>query len=143
MMLRGLLLSVLLSGTALVARAQPAIIGYVEKDRFYPLLVVDAAQFGPYDARTMNLAGAIARDAFAAGGAEFPIQAEREATDPLGEPTRYGVVPGRSDPTAFFELNRGAKPRPSAPPPAELEQSLRRFLIDDERSAELRIVYAP
>lgn len=138
-MLWGALLSLL------VAAALPSprgVIGYVEKGRFHPLLVVVSRQFGPFDARTMPLTGGVARDAFADGGAEFPIQAEREYADANGEPAKYGLAPGRSYDAVFFELDRGAKPRRASAPPPELEQSFRRFLADDERSGELRIPYA-
>jgi len=141
-MLWSALLAVFLAGPSPDASAQPHVIGYVEKGRFHPLLIVESGQFGPFDPRTMPLSGGVARDAFRDGGAELPIQAEREYADPSGEPAKYGLLPGRSYDDAFFELDRGAKPRSSAPPSAELAQSLLRFLADDDRSAELRILYA-
>jgi len=121
---------------------QPHVIGYVEKGRFHPLLVVESAQFGPFDPRTMPLTGAVARDVFADGGAEFPIQAEREYADANGEPAKYGLAPGRSFDGSFFELGRGAKPRHASAPAPELEARFRRFLADDERARELRVLYA-
>lgn len=120
----------------------PHVIGYVEQGRFLPLLVVDAAQFGPFDARTMALAGSVARDTFADDGAEFPIQAERAYVDASGEPAKYGLAPGRSYTDRFFELDRGAKPRPSSPPSPDLVQSFTRFLAEDDRASELRVLYA-
>ena len=137
------LLALLLAGTSsLPSSPQPGVIGYVEDGRFHPLVVVASAQFGPFDPLRMSLAGGVLRDAFADTGAEFPIQAEREYADPRGDTAKYGLAPGRSSETEFFELNRGTKPRPSSPPAARLEQSLRRFLADDERSSAMRILYA-
>jgi hypothetical protein len=121
--------------------AQPSIFGYVDHDRFHPLLIVESAQLGPYDARTTSLVG-VARNAFETGGAEFPIQRDVEYTAPDGEPARYGLVPGRSDDGAFYELNRGVKPRAASTPSAELVQSFLRFFSDDERSGDVRILYA-
>jgi hypothetical protein len=120
--------------------ARTSIFGYVDHDRFHPLLIVESAQLGPYDART-SLVG-VARNAFETGGAEFPIQRDVEYTAPDGEPARYGTVPGRSDEGAFYELNRGAKPRVSSVPSAELVQSFLRFFSDDERSGDVRVLYA-
>jgi len=135
-------LLLLVAASAPVRSTQPGVIGYVEQGRFHPLLVVAAAQFGPFDARTMTLTGAVARDAFADGGAEFPIQAEREYADPNGEPAKYGLAPGRSYAAAFFALSRGAKPLPSSAPTPELVQSFLRFLADDERASEVSALYA-
>ena len=42
--------------------AQPSVFGYVDHDRFHPLLIVESAQLGPYDARTTSLVG-VARNA--------------------------------------------------------------------------------
>ena len=121
--------------------ARPSIFGYVDHDRFHPLLIVESSQLGPYDARTTSLVGVV-RDAFEAKGAEFPIQRDVEYTASDGEPARYGLVPGRSDEGAFFELNRGAKPRAASVPSAELKQSFLRFFADDEQSGDLRILFA-
>jgi len=136
------LLSLLLAGAAVPSSPQPGVIGYVEDGRFHPLLVVQSAQFGPFEPLRMSLAGGVLRDAFSDEGAEFPIQAERQYTAPTGDTAKYGVAPGRSSRTEFFELNREAKPRPSSQPTLELERSFRRFLADDERSGEMRILYA-
>ena len=138
----GALLLTWLAGTASAVVPPPHVIGYVDKGRFHPLIVVESAQFGPFEARAMPLTGAVARDAFADGGAEFPIQAEREYADADGEPAKYGLAPGRSYDGAFFELNRGAKPRPSSAPSPALVQSFLRFLADDERASEVRVLYA-
>ncbi|HXZ85466.1 MAG TPA: hypothetical protein VEI82_08250 [Myxococcota bacterium] len=138
----GALLALVLAATTPPGSPQPGVIGYVEDGRFHPLLIVQAEQFGPFDPRTMSLAGGALRDAFADGGAEFPIQAERKYADPSGETAKYGLAPGRSYESLFFELSRGAKPRPASPPTPELEQSFRRFLADDERSSAMRILYA-
>lgn len=134
--------ALLLGLVAAAPPSHPGVIGYVEEGRFHPLLVVEAAQFRPFDARSTGLVGGVLRDAFADGGAEFLIQAERAYADRSGEPAKYGVAPGRSYESLFFELNRGAKPRPAAAPSPELAQSLLRFLADDERSADLRALYA-
>ena len=136
------LLSLLVAGTAPASSVQPSVIGYVEKGRFHPLLVVEAAQFGPFDPRKTSLAGGVLRSAFDATGAEFPIQAERVYLDDRGEPAKYGLAPGRSYEALFFELNRGAKPRPASAPSAELRRSFLRFFADDERSGDVRILYA-
>lgn len=136
------LLALLLAGTIPPSSPQPGVIGYVEDGRFHPLLLVESAQFGPFDPMRMTLAGGVLRDAFAESGAEFPVQAEREYPDPKGDTAKYGLTPGRSYENLFFELNRGPKPRRANAPTPELEQSLRRFLADDERAAELRVLYA-
>jgi hypothetical protein len=136
------LLALLLAGSTLPSSPQPGVIGYVEEGRFHPLLVVESAQFGPFEPARMSLAGGVLRDAFGDDSAEFPIQAEREYADPKGDTAKYGLAPGRSYDGEFFELNRGAKPRPSSRPTPELEQSFRRFLADDERSSTMRVLYA-
>ena len=129
------LLSFLLAGAG-----GPSVIGYVDHDRFHPLLIVDAGQLGPYDAHT-SLAGGVLRNAFEAGGAEFPVQRDMQYVGRDGEPARYGLVPGRSFDAAFFELDRGARPRASTAPAAELVQSFLRFSADDERGA-VQALYA-
>ena len=136
------LLGLMLAGTGVPSGPQPGVIGYVEEGRFHPLLELESAQFGPFDPMRMALTGGVLRDAFADGGAEFPIQAEREYADPKGDTAKYGLVPGRSFESQFFELDRGAKPHSSSRPTPELEQSLRRFLADDERSGDMHVLYA-
>jgi hypothetical protein len=126
---------------ALSVAAGPSVFGYVDHDRFHPLLIVESSQLGPYDARTTSLVGVV-RNAFEAGGAEFPIQRDVEYTAPDGEPARYGLVPGRSEDGAFFELNRGAKPREAAVPSDELVRSFLRWFADDERSGDVRVLFA-
>ncbi|HTO68989.1 MAG TPA: hypothetical protein VMR31_03940 [Myxococcota bacterium] len=133
-------MALLLAGATLPDGAQPGVIGYVEQGRFHPLLVLESAQFGPFDSQRMSLTGGVLRDAFADGGAEFPIQAEREYADAAGEPVKYGLAPGRSYDDAFFEVNRGAKPRRASAPSPELVQSLLRFLADDERANGVRVL---
>ena len=141
-MLGQALLALWLAGPAAPASAQSHVIGYVDQGRFHPLLVVESAQLGPFDPHTMALAGGVARDAFGDGSAAFPIQGERAYADANGEPAKYGVAPGRSYDGAFFELDRGAKPRRTTVPSAELVQSFLGFFADDERAADLRILYA-
>ncbi len=131
----------LLTGVQTNAQTQTSVIGYVQDDRFHPLLVVEAAQIGPYDARKTSLLGVL-RNAFEETGAEFPIQRDVEKPGPDGEPARYGLVPGRSDEAAFFELNRGRNPRRVSRPTPELTQSfLRYFAPDESEETELRMLY--
>jgi hypothetical protein len=142
MLMRALLGMLLAGATAVPSSPQPGVIGYVEDGRFHPLVVLESAQFGPFDPMRMSLAGGVLRDAFSDGGAEFPIQAEREYTDPKGDTAKYGLAPGRSSEREFFELGRGPKPRRSSAPTPELEQSFCRFLADDERAGDMHILYA-
>lgn len=117
-------------------------LGYVQDGRFNPLLVVESAQFGPYDPRQTRLVG-IARNAFEANGAEFPIQKEVATVDARAEPVRYGLAPGHSYENTFFELDRGAKPRPASAPSVELRQNFLRFLAPEESEyGDLQILYA-
>lgn len=125
------LLFLFLAGAQPSAQTPTSVFGYVQAGKFHPLLVVEDAQIGPYDAAKTSLLGVL-RNAFEPTGAEFPVQKQIDYVDPSSDqPERFGVVPGRSDEKSFFELNRGRNPRAASVPTLELQRSFLRFLAHD------------
>jgi hypothetical protein len=138
----------------------PAVFGYVDDGRFHPLVALVDSQFVDFDADWMSLSGVL-RDAFEKDAEAIAIERQERHGDESDSDATFGVVPGRSEVTRFFELNRGPEPRHAETPSLALQASfLRAFARDSwgrrfaeaaepgdeagtiEREGNIRMLYA-